>query len=253
MKIVSVGQLPAKSALSLPKHIAIVPNGNRRRAALLGIDLSAAYVRGAQNALECVEWAMHNGAVTDLTLFGLSVENTRNRKRDHLEPLTDGADWFCEHVTDLDCRVHIFGKYEELKREPLYAKLINRLAAINDVKRDAAFTVHIAVNYSGILEHETDPLMDAMEHIAREEESTKRLELVANLRENRAACMLSAGVPLVDLFIRTGGEHRTSGLLPFQAGYAEIKIFDEYWGDFTREMWDEALRWYSTQQRNFGK
>jgi|GEM_PF-2398985 len=241
MHDIKVGLRESTISIAVPRHVVVVPNGNRRRAQLRGIDLNESYVRGALNALEVIGWAKDAG-VTDVTLFGLSCENKDNRPDDQLEALAEGADFFCDHVTELDCKVHVFGKYAELQAHAIYSTLYEKLQVLNEKNAAKEFTVHVAVNYSGMLQHETDPLFDAI-----------RLHGIEEVEKNREKYVLSAGVPKADLFIRTGGEYRTSGLLPFQVGYAEIKIFDAYWGDFTREMFDEALRWYGMQPRNFGK
>lgn len=241
MATIADGAMEKPLLLKIPRHIVVVPNGNRRRAKLRGIDLEESYTRGAVNALEVIGWTK-NAGVTDVTFFGLSCENKDNRQDDELQSLVEGASWFCDHITELDCKVHVFGKYAKLESHRLYGSLYEKLHALNDTGSPNNLTVHIAVNYSGTLRHETDPLFDAIRKYGIEE-----------VEGNREKYVLSAGVPPADLFIRTGGEHRTSGLLPFQIGYAEIKIFDAYWGDFTREMFDEALRWYGTQPRNFGK
>lgn len=229
------------AALKRPKHILGIPNGNRRKAEELKIDLSESYMLGAVKALEFVDWSREVGA-TDVTLFGLSCENKEKRTQSELDALIEGATWFCDHIGDVDCRVHIFGKYEELKGQKNYAELHARLVALNGANTSSDFTVHVAVNYSGMLEHETDPLLDAV-----------ALHGIDEVRRNRSKYILSAGVPRGDLLIRTGGEHRTSGLLPFQAGYAELRILDVLWADLSKEMFDDAVRWYGMQPRNFGK
>lgn len=227
--------------MTVPHHIAAVPNGNRRRSKEKGISLEESYVDGATRALELAEWSREAG-VKHITFFGLSCENLKNRSSEEIDSLQEGAVWFCDHLLELDFRVHVFGKIDEFADNPKYRPLFERLKKLNERKRQGDFVVHIAANYSGRVEHELSVFMDELYARGFEE-----------VRADPSKFLLSGGVPDVDLFIRTGGESRLSGLLPFQTAYAEIKIVDALWGDFDRCMFRECLDWYTRQQRNFGK
>jgi undecaprenyl diphosphate synthase len=224
----------------IPRHIAAVPNGNRRRSKDKGISLPESYVDGAMKAAEMVGWAREAG-VKDITFYGLSCENMQNRSEVELEALQEGAVWFCDHVQNLDCNVHVFGKVHEFEGKKKYEALYRRLVELQKRQKNGHdFTVHVATNYSG--RYELEELL---------EQTYSRGFALA--RQDPRQFLLSAGVPDVDLFLRTGGEYRISGLLPLQSQYAEIRVLDVYWGDLTKEMFQESLDWYARQQRNFGK
>lgn len=254
MTLISVDQKLLSSDGFRPlRHVAGVPNGNRRKAVELGIPLSESYRMGASRALDFVSWTREIKGATEVTLFGLAIQN-RGREEEQLDALVEGALWFCKNIDEVDCRVHPFGKLHELKGHKNYAELMERLDEMNAKNQGADFTVHIAVNYSGTLDYELDPLFDAVnESIVREQDESKRIAFFEQLKKHRREYLLSAGVSDIDLFIRSGGENRLSGLLPFQTCYAELYFSDLLWADFTKEYFDKAVRWYDDQQRNFGK
>ncbi len=231
-----------QTALGVPYHISAVPNGHRRKAVELGIPLEQAYVAGALKALEMASWAKDAGAM-HFTIFGMSCENKANRTDEQIDSLVEGALWFADHVSQLDCNVHIFGKLEEFAEVEKYKPLYERLYALQARKQDpSAFTIHVAANYSGMPQHELGKFMQEL-----------RYRGFAEVEKNPEKYLLSGGVPPVDLFIRSGGEHRTSGFMPFQTAYAELRILDKLWLDVTEHDFRESLRWFAEQKRNFGK
>lgn len=228
----------------IPYCIAVIPNGNRRLAKLMQLSLSESYILGAKRALDLLAWAEAAG-VTHVVLFGLSCENFAKRTREELDALIEGANRFLDECIACGYRLHIFGDLEGLAQDPRFTQFVERLKSLPKIDPLAdAFTVHIAANYSGNILHEMEPLYEAIAHCGIEE-----------VRRNPMRYLLSAGVPNVDLIIRTGArrESRTSGLLPFQSGYAEIKFLKVFWGDFSEWHFRRCLRWYSRQRRNFGK
>jgi len=225
-----------------PFHISAVPNGHRRKANELGIPLEEAYVAGAMKALEMADWARECGA-KHFTLFGMSCENKANRSKEQIDALIAGALWFTDHIGALDCNVHVFGKLDEFEEVEKYRPLYERLRLLQERKHDPeAFTIHIAANYSGMPQHELRHFMEAL-----------RTRGFAEVEQAPEKYLLSGGVPPVDLFIRTGGEYRISGFMPFQTAYAELCILDKLWLDVTEEDFRECLRWFANQKRNFGK
>jgi|SRR3989344_530798 len=226
---------------AIPNHVAVVPNGNRRGSRISDISLEEAYLLGAARALEVVHSAKDMG-VKHVSFFGLSVENLNNRSTEEIDALMEGALNFCDEAMDLGFTLHPFGFIDEFagveKYEPLYRRL-KRLR--EDYEPSDQFTIHVAANYSGKAQHELRPLFEALynEFPVAQRDPMKYI--------------LSGGVPDVDLFIRTGGEQRTSGLLPFQSSYAELYFTPTFWPDFTAEKFQEAVKWFGSQPRNFGR
>lgn len=225
----------------VPKHISFTPNGNRRHARLENISLHDSYIEGAMRALEVVGWAQEIGS-TDATLFGLSCENLDRRTQDELDALQDGACQFFDMAHDSGVKIHPFGKIEMFADDPRYARLYERLAKLRADTRESEFTVHVAANYSGKPEHELVRLMDELYVRGFEE-----------VRRDPMSYLLSGGVPPVDLAIRTGGEHRISGFLPFQMAYAELYFTPVLWAEFDRAHFNTSIAWFREQPRNFGK
>lgn len=226
----------------VPNHVAVVPNGNRRGSVLARMSLPIAYMRGAQRALELAGWAREAG-VRHLTFFGLSCENLKNRRENEIDALMEGAIYFFDRAVELGFRLDSFGKIYEFEGVKKYEPLYQRLEKYRGMPHPPDdFVIHVAANYSGVAEHELAPLIDALYNAGFDE-----------VRKDPARYLLSGGIPPVDLFIRTGGEHRTSGLLPFQASYAELYFTKVLWGDFVKKEFLLALQWFAQQQRNFGK
>jgi undecaprenyl diphosphate synthase len=227
--------------IHIPATVAVTPNGNRRRAKRWRMSLEDSYKLGATIALMLIDLAEKAG-VKELILFGLSYEN-QGRKPEELRALRAGGVDFCNECLIRGIQVHVFGEFDELKNDPDYKLLHGKLVALNAIKRDPKkITVHVAVHYSG--KREVAAILRAVR-----EHGIEKVEV------DPMAFALSAGISDVDLSIRTGAkrERRTSGLLPFQMGYAELFFSHTFWGDFTRWHFLFALWWYSRQQRNFGK
>lgn len=231
-----------QTVIAIPNHVAIVPNGNRRGSALANISLNLAYRQGAARALEVVQCAKEIG-IKHVTFFGLSVENLKNRRTMEIDALMDGALSFCDEAMERGYSLHPFGFIDEFAGVEKYEPLYKRLKYLREQYRPSdAFTIHVATNYSGRPQHELEPLFEALNNRG-----------FAEVRANVGRYLLSGGVPEVDLFIRTGGEQRTSGLLPFQSSYAELYFTPILWSDFSVQKFREAVHWFGRQSRNFGK
>ncbi len=231
-----------KEPNGVPRHISFTPNGNRRHARLESIPLRESYMRGALRALNVAMWAHEIGA-QHVTLFGLSCENMHRRSDDELDALQDGACEFFDLAESGGLKIHPFGKIDEFAHKPKYRRLYERLERLSNQRIGADdFVVHVAANYSGNPQHELGHFMQQL-----------RKHGFEAVHENPMRHILSAGVPPVDLAIRTGGEHRISGLLPFQMAYAELYFTPVLWADFDRAHFNTAVAWYQEQPRNFGK
>ena len=221
-----------------PIHIGIIPDGNRRYAACQRKSLVWSYTHGAQIALETARWAKAAG-VRDVSFFGISNENLRRRHPREIEALREGVVYFCELVQDYKIDLHLVGNIDGLDLTEMHRK------RLEDVSRKAyvggAFTVHADINYSGDVRSELAPLFCAIEKHG--------IETVKNAPEK---FILSAGVPPVDLVIRTGGKARLSGFLPFQTTQAQLYFRNDLWGEFRKDIFDEALRWYELQDKTLG-
>ncbi|MEX0748448.1 MAG: polyprenyl diphosphate synthase [Candidatus Saccharimonadales bacterium] len=248
------------AAAQQPKHVAIIPDGNTRWANANGVSSFEGYKQGAERGLEIMRHSREIGVHT-LTFWGLSTENWRNRPEGELTFLVDlfGSmiDRYLEEALKHNVRVVHLGNTANLP-----ASLIDKLAAAaKQTKANDAHVLNLALDYGG-----HDELLRATEAIARDIAQDK--VSLAELSQPLPGVAKSDGpvptvfaryldthdqpYPFPDFIIRTSGEMRTSGFMPWQAVYAELYFEPVFWPDFTAEKFDAALREYQTRQRRFG-
>ena len=229
----------------IPRHIAIVMDGNGRWAKKRFLPRSAGHRAGVQSVRKAVEECLRRGIPT-LTLFAFSSENWQ-RPLEEVSLLLDLFLATLERETEKlhknDVRVQIIGD-----RQAFSIALQNRIAASEALTRDNdRLTLNIAVNYGGRWD-----IHQAVQHVARRvEKGELRAE---EITENLFASHLSlAGLPEPDLFIRTGGEQRISNFLLWQMAYTEFYFTATLWPDFDEQALDRALLDYAGRQRRFGR
>ena len=233
----------------MPKHVAVLADGNRRWARLNapGQPLVAGYKAGADKLKEFVGWCDEAGLHV-VTLWVLSTDNLSRNESDELLPLLDVIQ---QLVVDLAAvgrwRVQAVGDMTLLP-EPM-------AAALEDAKQRTAevdgMLVNVAIAYGG--RHE---LRDAMASLLREEAAKgSTLEQVAeNLDIDQIGEHLyTKGQPDPDLIIRTSGEQRLSGFLMWQSAHSEFFFCDALWPDFRRVDFLRALRSFTQRERRYGR
>ena len=223
----------------VPAHVGIVPDGNRRYARRIGLSKADAYLLAAERAIELIGWCGELG-VEHVSAFGVSQENIAMRSRDDVEVLHDALLRFCDHVRALpNVRLHLFGDVAGLPRDLAASPGLLAHCERTDTG-PARVVVHVGINYSARAEI-AEVLRAARTH---------GTETVAG---RPAEHMLSAGVPAVDLVVRTGGQQRLSGFLPLQTAYAELWFTETLWPDLERAEFERALEWYGRQERRMGE
>src|SRR5262245_16929457 len=228
-----------RPSTDLPRHVGIIPDGNRRYARRHGLSKVEGYRLAACKALEAANWCLDAG-IGHLSAFGVSQENIAHRTREEVRVLHEAVLYFCDEVREIPrVRLHVFGDAAAL---PDFVSGRMRLVELQETKDSSAagLVVHVGVNYSGLAE------MGAVLRAA----SQYGTEVVSRAAER---FILSAGVPAIDLILRTGGEQRLSGFLPFQAAYAELWFTTALWPELTRDDFLVALDWYGRQARRFGE
>jgi undecaprenyl diphosphate synthase len=222
---------------NVPNHIGIIPDGNRRYSEREKIPLFEAYKHGAYIAFEVISWAYRIG-VKHVSFFGTSNENVLSRSKHEMQALRKGVIFFLSNAFILnDVAVHIVGDIEGIAQTPDEKKIF--LEFKRRERRRGKLVVHADVNYSGEIRSELDPLFKAIRRYG-----------IRKVSKSPEKFISSAGVPPVDLVIRTGGKPRLSGFLPFQTTYAELYFKDMLWGDFKKKEFDEALEWFTKQDRS---
>jgi undecaprenyl diphosphate synthase len=228
----------------LPRHVAVIMDGNGRWARQRGMPRVEGHLRGADTVRATVEECCRLG-VEQLTLYCLSVENWK-RPQNELDFLMTLL-----HRYLLDERAEIMGqniRFSVIGRRSGLPD--NVLAEIDEnVRLSAAntgMTLCLAINYGGRTE-----IVDAVRALV---ERVRRGELKPDAIDEDAvsAALYTAGMPDPDLLIRTAGEMRVSNFLLWQISYAELWVTEKCWPDFDRDTLHQALRDFGRRERRFG-
>jgi undecaprenyl diphosphate synthase len=231
--------------LIVPKHLALIPDGNRRWAKTHGLEIFRGHSSGIKKFVEFARWSKDRG-IKMITVWGLSTENLSNRPTIELKALFN---LYIKAARDESLRKMLYENGIKLRiignLSVLPAKLRDALMDIERKTRGYGdYTINLLINYGG-----RDDLVYSARQIAKE--SKKRGVLIDEKFVERN--LRTAMLPDVDMIIRTSGEQRLSGLLPWQAAYSELYFSDRYWPDFRKKDFDKAIKTFSSRQRRFGK
>ena len=228
----------------VPKHVAIVMDGNGRWANSRGLSRTKGHKAGEAALLDVVAGAIEAG-VSQLTVFAFSTENWKRSPEEVKFLMGFNKDVLRERRDQLNhwgVRVRWAGR-----RPKLWPSVIFELEQAQEItKRNKVLTLTMCVNYGSRIE-----IVDAVNEIS--ELVAKKTIKAGSITEKLLARHLST-YPLgdVDLFIRSSGEKRVSNFLLWQSAYAELVFSDVLWPDFDRtELW-RAIEEYSQRQRRFG-
>ena len=228
-----------------PDHLAFIMDGNGRWARSRGWLRHLGHKQGAQTvrmvAEECVKLQIRY-----LTLYAFSSENW-SRPAKEVDTLMNLLCQFLDSEEALlhkqRIRLHTIGQVERL---PLDVR--QRLHRVQQATQDYdALHLTLALSYGGRCE-----IVDACRRLARQV-AAGSLDPAAIDHDLFALNLDTAGMPDVDLVVRTAGEQRLSNFLPWQASYAEYVSVEAYWPDFTSEDLRAALHQFACRQRRFGK
>lgn len=229
----------------IPRHIAIIMDGNGRWAKARGLDRSNGHVEGV-NTVRRITEAANEAGVEYLTLYTFSTENW-NRPKEEVDALMHLIVIAIERETpDLiknGVRLRMIGDTSRLPAEAL--ERLNR--CIEETSGGKGLILTLALSYSSRWE-----ITRACRLFAEDVASGKKKP--EEMKDDKAfECYLTTkGMPDPDLLIRTGGDHRVSNYLLWQIAYAEIYVTDTYWPDFTREDFMKAIANYQGRERRFG-
>lgn len=229
------------------QSIAFIPDGNRRFARKLGVNFLQAYQLGTQKAWNVMHWLEDYPSVGSGTFWMLSLENMQKRKAE-LSVLFRIFDKELDRVKDSgyfeenQIRIKFFGRLSLLPKKIL-EKARKAEEFTEDFKRR---TINLALGYSGRTE-----IVDAAKKLALEAKQGN-IDL-DKINEESFAKYLYSDIANPDLIIRTSGEQRMSGFLPYQGAYSELFFCRHYWPEFTRQDLAEAIADFEARKRNFGK
>jgi undecaprenyl diphosphate synthase len=225
----------------LPRHVAIIMDGNRRWARQRDLPELDGHAAGVEAIREVLRHAVRR-AVPVLTLYAFSRENWA-RSDDEVSGLFNLLEAAIRSETDelrrQGVRVRLLGRLDELPTETR-SSIDEALDATSDGQR---LLLNIAFNYAGRTE-----LVDAVRTLVASGAPAGSIDEAAVSR-----VLYTAGLPDPDLVIRTGGEQRLSNFLIWQSAYAEFYFCDALWPDFGPAAFDEALLEFARRQRRFGR
>jgi undecaprenyl diphosphate synthase len=228
----------------VPRHVAIIMDGNGRWAKSRGLPRIAGHREGSRAVRRTVEAAIRSG-VSWLTIYAFSSENWRRPAGE---------------VTDLTglLRRYLRSEVVELKQSGVRLRFIgDRLRFDPDIQHDLVAAEHetetnARLNLTIALSYGARAEIAAAARAAVEAVRAGALD-AGNLGEDAFASFLAtAGMPDPDLIIRTSGEQRLSNFLLWQAAYAELVFLDVFWPDFDQDHFNAALKEFSRRERRFG-
>lgn len=229
---------------NIPEHVAIIMDGNGRWANERGQPRSFGHRAGVEAVRTAVRVAREVG-IQYLTLFAFSSENWR-RPQTEIQDLFGLLKMFIRRdlaeLHSANVRIRVIGE-----RHLLTSDILNLLLEAEETTRgNSGLTLVIAFNYGA-----RDEIARAAAGIARDVQAGL-ISLDAVTAELLDQRLDTAGMPDPDLIIRTSGEERLSNFLLWQSAYSELMFVPEFWPDFGREQFLEALHRYANRSRRFG-
>lgn len=221
----------------VPRHIGFIMDGNGRWAKLRGKSRSYGHKKGADVIEEVVSACFFEG-VEAVSLYAFSTENW-SRPKEEIDTIFDLLEKFLRRyenkLVNERIRLIISGDLSEISEE-----LRNRsISVMKNTERFVGKTLNIAINYGGRAE-----IVRAAKLLAEAGEPITE--------ENLAGRLYTAGLPDIDLAVRTSGESRLSNFFLWQCAYAELYFTDVLWPDFGTEELKKALEWFAGRKRRFG-
>jgi len=227
---------------NIPKHIAIIMDGNRRWAKTKGLTVDEGHEAGARNLEKIVRKAEELG-VRHLTVYTLSTENWRKRSAEEVKGIFNLLLRMVkekkEEYQRNGVKMFVLGNFQAFPRK--VARAISEMLKI--VLKHERIRVNLALNYGG-----RDEIVKAVQEIIKEgipPEKVSEKIISEHLYTN--------GQPDPDLIIRTGGEVRLSNFLLWQMSYSELYFTDTLWPDFGPHQLEQAILEYQKRQRRFGR
>lgn len=234
----------SEAGKALPRHVAIILDGNGRWAKSKGMPRNYGHAQGAKN-VETVCRAAHDMGIEYLTVYAFSTENW-NRPQDEVSALMKLLDSYMENCLKTakknNMRVRVLGDKKGLS--PRLQEKIARLEEASSGYEGLQF--QIALNYGG-----QDEIVRAVRRIMQE--TAQGLLALEDMTIERFAQYLdTAGIPEPDLLIRTSGEQRISNFLPWQLAYTELYFTPVPWPDFDGKELQKAVEDYQMRDRRYG-
>ncbi|WP_312071150.1 isoprenyl transferase [Anaerotignum propionicum] len=228
----------------LPKHIAIIMDGNGRWAAKRALPRKAGHKAGAEAFERLITDAKDLG-IQHITVYAFSTENWK-RSDEEVNAIMDLMRHYLKNSFQRflkdNVRMHIIGDISRLDKD-----IQEQIQEIEEKSREKdGMTVHIALNYGG-----RDELLRSVQKIT-EKALNGQISLPDITEETIEENLDTAGIPDPELLIRTSGEERISNFLLWQIAYSEFYFSDVLWPDFNKKDLLEAIYYYQNRERRFG-
>ncbi len=230
--------------LNIPRHVAIIMDGNGRWAKKRNLPRKYGHKKGANTVEQIIEDG-YNMGIEYITVYAFSTENWKRSEEEVSALMTLLQNYLInciERSTKNNMQVRVIGD-----KTGLSDSIVKKITELEEVTKTATglkFT--IAINYGG-----RDEIRRAVTKIAEDIADHKLLP--KDITEDLISSYLDTkGLPDPDLLIRTSGEERLSNYLPWQLAYTEFYFTDVLWPDFTKEDLLTAIRYYNGRERRFG-
>ncbi len=229
---------------NLPRHIAIIMDGNRRWAKAKGMPASFGHKEGAKTLEKIVRYANKIG-LEYITVYAFSTENWKRTEEEVKSLMLLFQSYLNDYAKRADSeniKVQFLGDRTALSQK--MQKSMNE--CIERTKNNTGVTFNIAINYGG-----RDEILEAIKDIsAKVKTGSLNIEDIdEQVVENH---LYTKSIPDPDLLIRTSGEQRVSNFLLWQIAYSEFLFVDKNWPDFSEEDFDKAIEEYQHRTRKFG-
>jgi tritrans,polycis-undecaprenyl-diphosphate synthase [geranylgeranyl-diphosphate specific] len=231
----------------LPKHIAIIMDGNRRFAKELGLSWEAGHIFGREKIEEVLDWCF-NLDIRILTIYAFSTENfDRSQKevKTLMQLLKEELDKAKEdsRIHQNKVRIRILGRLESLPKDVQQSALL----IMDLTKTYKTYQLNIALAYGG-----REEIIQAIQRMGSDIKKGK-LKVKNITKQTVTSYLYTSGLPDPDLILRTSGEERISNFLLWQLAYSELYFSDVYWPALKKRDFLLAIRNYQHRKRRFGK
>jgi undecaprenyl diphosphate synthase len=228
----------------VPRHVAIIMDGNGRWAAARGFERIEGHREGIESVRDVIR-ACRDYGVDVLTLYAFSIENwnrPRNEVSGLMQLLEEYLESEIEEVMEHDAQVRSIGRLDRLP--PSTRRAVER--AVERTAGNSGMKLVFALSYGGRAE-----IVDAARRIARDAEEGKLDPEVLD-EKGFSGYLYAPDLADPDLLIRTGGEQRISNFLLWQIAYTELHLTDRMWPEFRRRDFEAAIVDYQRRERRFG-
>ncbi len=216
--------------MRIPNHIGIIPDGNRRWSANMGLSREKGYDHGLDPGLELFRLCKDVG-VKEITYYGFTTDNTK-RPKIQTSAFTKACIKAVKMLSNEDASLLVVGNTDS----PKFPEELKEYTTRKDFG-NSDIRVNFLVNYGWHWD---------LENLSKNNENIQRG------KENIFNRIYSSDISRIDLIIRWGGRRRLSGFLPVQSIYSDFYVIDDMWPNFTKEHFHEALEWYDEQDVTLG-